>query len=111
MHCIKLDLTQKINGNSNDSNNVHFSGVRLTCSPYLAITSATDLLEPMMTKCGVEIESWALKMNIFAIFAVTDSKLFKSSFYQLDGEALSIPGGFVLEVYLTVNPLISAALY
>ena len=50
-------------------------------------------------------------MNIFAIFAVTDSKLFKSSFYQLDGEALSIPGGFVLEVYLTVNPLISAALY
>ena len=38
-----------------DSNNVHFSGVRSICSPYLAIKSVLALLRPIMTRCGPQL--------------------------------------------------------
>ena len=46
---------------SDNSNNVHFSGVRFIRSPYLAIKSAHASLGPIMARCGP-------KMNIIVIF-------------------------------------------
>ena len=37
---------------SDNSNNVHFLGVRFICSPYLAIKSALASLGPIMARCG-----------------------------------------------------------
>ena len=37
---------------SDNSNNVHFSGVRFICSPYLAIKLAFASLGPIMARCG-----------------------------------------------------------
>ena len=52
---------------SDNSNNVHFSGVRFICSPYLAIKSALASLGPIMGKMRAANESYALKMNIIVI--------------------------------------------
>ena len=51
---------------SDNSNNVHFSGVRFICSPYLAIKSA---LASLAIKSALANESYALKMNIIVILA------------------------------------------
>ena len=40
---------------SDNSNNVHFSGVRFICSPYLAIKSALASLGPIMARCGPQM--------------------------------------------------------
>ena len=42
---------------SDNSNNVHFSGVRFMCSPYLAIKykSALASLGPIMARCGPQM--------------------------------------------------------
>ena len=40
---------------SDDSNNVHFSGIRFVCSSYLAMKSGIALLRPIMTKCGPQM--------------------------------------------------------
>ena len=45
---------------SDNSNNVHFSGMEFVCSPYLAS------LGSIMTRCGPH-ESYAFKMNIVVI--------------------------------------------
>ena len=37
---------------SDNSNNIHFSGVRFICSPYLAIKSPLASLGPIMARCG-----------------------------------------------------------
>ena len=52
MHPTKLKQTHKI---SDNSNNVHFSGVRFICSPYLAIKSALASLWPIMARCGPQM--------------------------------------------------------
>ena len=49
---------------SDNSNNVHFSGVRFICSPYLAIKSALA----DNRKMRAANECYALKMNIIVIF-------------------------------------------
>ena len=36
---------------NDNSNNVHFSGVRFICSPYLAIKSALASLGPIIARC------------------------------------------------------------
>ena len=54
---------------SDNSNNVHFSGVRFIGSSYLAIKSALASLGPIMTRCGPQMKFYALKMNITVIFA------------------------------------------
>ena len=64
MHPIKLNKLTKM---SDNSNNVHFSGVRFICSPYLAIKSALASLGPIMARCGPANESYSLKMNIIVI--------------------------------------------
>ena len=45
---------------SDNSNNVHFSGVRFIGSPYLAIKSALASLGPIMARCGpqMNLTSW-----------------------------------------------------
>ena len=53
---------------SDDSNNVHFSGIRFICSPYLAIKSAIASLGPVMSRCGLEMNLNVLKMNIIVIY-------------------------------------------
>ena len=45
---------------SDNSNNVHFSGIRFICSPYLAIKSNNG-------KMWAANESYALKMNIIVM--------------------------------------------
>ena len=40
---------------SDNSNDVHFSGVRFICSPYLAIKSALALLGSIMARCGPQM--------------------------------------------------------
>ena len=54
---------------SDNSNNVHFSGVRFICSPYLAIKLALASLGLIMARCGAANESYALKMNIIGILS------------------------------------------
>ena len=48
---------------SDNSNNDHFSGVRIICRPYLAITLASTLLGPRMQLLTAN-EAYSLKMNI-----------------------------------------------
>ena len=55
---------------SDDSNNVHFSGVRFICSPYLAIKSALAFARADNGKMRAANESYALKMNIIVILIV-----------------------------------------
>ena len=52
--CITLSWS-KFTKVSDDSNNVHFSGVRFLCSPFLAIKSVLALLESIMTRCGTQM--------------------------------------------------------
>ena len=52
---------------SDNSNNVHFSGVRCICSPYLAIKSALASLGPIIARCRAANEFYALKMNLIVI--------------------------------------------
>ena len=52
---------------SDNGNNVHFSGVRFICSPYLAIKSALASLGPIMARCGPQMNLTPLKMNIIVI--------------------------------------------
>ena len=52
---------------SDNSNDVHFSGVRFICSPYLAIKSALASLGPIMARCGPQMNYAPLKMNIIVI--------------------------------------------
>ena len=40
---------------SDNSNNVHFSGPRFICSPYLVIKSALASLGPIMARCGPQM--------------------------------------------------------
>ena len=51
---------------SDNSNNVHFSGVRLICSPYLAIKSGNN------GKMWAANESYTLKMNIIVISLIAE---------------------------------------
>ena len=59
---------------SDNSNNVHFSGVRFICSPNLAIKSALASLGPIMARCGAANESYALKMNIIVIVMIESGR-------------------------------------
>ena len=45
-------VLSKLTKMSDNSNNVHFSGVRFICSPYLVIKSALASLGPIMARCG-----------------------------------------------------------
>ena len=51
---------------SDNGNNVHFSGVRSICSPYLAVKSVLASLRLIRALN----ESYALKMNIIVIFVL-----------------------------------------
>ena len=54
---------------SDNSNNVHFSGVRFICSPYLAIKLALALLGLIMARCGLQMNltpsKWTLLLYYF----------------------------------------------
>ena len=55
---------------SDDSSNVHFSGVKFICSPYLAIKSALACFARADNgKMRAANESYALKMNTIVIMA------------------------------------------
>ena len=70
---------------SDNSNNVHFSGVRFICSPYLAIKSALASLGPIMARCGPQMNltpsKWTLLLycRIPQHFTVVDILTFKTS--------------------------------
>ena len=49
---------------SDNSNNVHFSGVRFSCSRYLAIKSALASLGPIMARCGPQMNFTPLKWTL-----------------------------------------------
>ena len=53
---------------SDNSNNVHFPGVRFICSPYLAIKLGPCFARADNGKMRAANESYALKMNIIVIF-------------------------------------------
>ena len=55
---------------SNNSNNVHFSGERLICSPYLTIIVPRFALVDN-DKTRAANESSALKMNIIVTFKIS----------------------------------------
>ena len=48
---VSYNASYKLTKMSDNSNYVHFSGVRSVCSPYLAIKSALASLGPTMTRC------------------------------------------------------------
>ena len=58
---------------SDNGNNVHFSGFRFICTPYLVAKSALAPLGPIMTRCRPQVilhpqnESDALRINIISI--------------------------------------------
>ena len=45
----------KLTKTNYNSNNVHYSGVRPTYSPYLVIKSAFVSFAPIMTRCGPQV--------------------------------------------------------
>ena len=70
---------------SDNRNNVHFSGVRFICSPYLAIKSALAFARADDGKMRAANESYALKMNIIVILSHKLS-------HQCHGEFISAIG-------------------
>ena len=56
---------------SDNSNNVHFSGVRFICSPCLAIKSALASLGPIMTRCGLQMNFTLLLYYIIFNFFIS----------------------------------------
>ena len=63
----------KLTKMSDNSNNVHFSGVRFICSPYLAIKSDLALLGPIMADAG---RKWILRPQNEHYCKITDRDLF-----------------------------------
>ena len=59
---------------NDNSNNVHFLGVRLICSPYLAIKIGPSFARVDNGKMRAANESYAPKMNIIVILKYTDIK-------------------------------------
>ena len=66
---------------SNNSNNVHFSGERLICNPYLIII-VPRFARADNDKIRAANESSALKMNIIVILAQMGRKLPSCSGYM-----------------------------
>ena len=50
----------------NDDNDVYFSSVKFSCSPYLAIKSALDLFGPIMTRCGLQMNLTPSKWSLLS---------------------------------------------
>ena len=63
--CILLSWS-KLTKMSDNSNNVHFSSVRLICSPYLAIKSALASLGPIMAGCGPQMNLTPSKWTLLS---------------------------------------------
>ena len=52
VHRFKLEKLTKM---SNNSNNVHYSGVRFICDPDLSINLALASFGPIMTECSLQM--------------------------------------------------------
>ena len=64
LQCILLSWSE-LTKMSDNSNNVHFSGVRFICSPYLAIKLALASLGPIMARCGPQMNLPLRILNAF----------------------------------------------
>ena len=53
---------------NDNSSNVHFSGVRFICSPYLAIKSALASLGPIMARCGPQMNLTPSKWTLLLYY-------------------------------------------
>ena len=67
---------------SDNGNNVHFSGVRFICSPYLAIKSALASLEPIMERCGPQMNLMTSKFIIILTMVLVEKLQFPTDFSQ-----------------------------
>ena len=62
--CPKYPNFCKLTKMSDNSNNVHFSGIRFICSPYLAIKLALASLGPIMSRCGPQMNLTPSKLTL-----------------------------------------------
>ena len=60
---------------NDNSNNVHFFGVRFICSPYLAIKSALASLGLIMARCGPQMNLTPSKWTLWLYYEVTHAIL------------------------------------